>query len=117
MQSQSSVGNLSPRGDGRDIRRASPFSESQISFVGSAPKVRIVRYPTQRSPAKIGRVMSVHALLRAHAQPVSSALCVMARFFASVLIVLTIGAATAAHSQDNTITVFAATSAHRAVTL
>src|SRR5215467_2871265 len=32
------------------------------------------------------------------------------RFFASVLIVLTIGAATAAHSQDKTITVFAAAS-------
>ena len=34
----------------------------------------------------------------------------MTRFFGSVLIVLTIGAATAAHSQDKTITVFAAAS-------
>ena len=34
----------------------------------------------------------------------------MTRFVASVLIVLTIGAATAAHSQDKTITVFAAAS-------
>ena len=34
----------------------------------------------------------------------------MTRLFALVLIVLTIGAATAAHSQDNTITVFAAAS-------
>jgi molybdate transport system substrate-binding protein len=34
----------------------------------------------------------------------------MTRFFASVLIVLTIGAATAAHSQDKTITVFASSS-------
>ena len=34
----------------------------------------------------------------------------MIRFVASVLIVLTIGAATAAHSQDKTITVFAAAS-------
>ena len=34
----------------------------------------------------------------------------MTRFFASVLIVLTIGAATAAHSQDKTITVFSAAS-------
>ena len=34
----------------------------------------------------------------------------MTRFFALFLIVLTIGAATAAHSQDKTITVFAAAS-------
>ena len=34
----------------------------------------------------------------------------MTRFFGSVLIILTIGAATAAHSQDQTITVFAAAS-------
>ena len=34
----------------------------------------------------------------------------MTRFFGSVLIILTIGAATAAHSQDGTITVFAAAS-------
>jgi molybdate transport system substrate-binding protein len=37
------------------------------------------------------------------------------RFFASVLIVLTIGAATAAHSQDKTITVFAAASMQNAL--
>jgi molybdate transport system substrate-binding protein len=39
----------------------------------------------------------------------------MTRFFASVLIVLTIGAATAAHSQDKTITVFAAASMKNAL--
>src|SRR5215469_10670439 len=47
-----------------------------------------------------------------------SALCwrlYMIRFFASVLMILTIGAATAAHSQDKTITVFAAASLKNAL--
>ena len=39
----------------------------------------------------------------------------MLRFFASVLMILTIGAATAAHSQDKTITVFAAASLKNAL--
>ena len=39
----------------------------------------------------------------------------MTRFFASALIILTIGAATAAHSQDKTITVFAAASLKNAL--
>jgi molybdate transport system substrate-binding protein len=39
----------------------------------------------------------------------------MIRFFASVLMILTIGAATAAHSQDKTITVFAAASLKNAL--
>jgi molybdate transport system substrate-binding protein len=39
----------------------------------------------------------------------------MTRFFASVLIILTIGAATAAHSQDKTVTVFAAASLKNAL--
>jgi len=39
----------------------------------------------------------------------------MTRFFASVLIIMTIGAATAAHSQDKTITVFAAASLKNAL--
>ena len=39
----------------------------------------------------------------------------MARFFASILVILTIGAATVAHSQDKTITVFAAASLKNAL--
>jgi molybdate transport system substrate-binding protein len=39
----------------------------------------------------------------------------MTRFFASVLIILTIGAASAAHSQDKTLTVFAAASLKNAL--
>jgi molybdate transport system substrate-binding protein len=39
----------------------------------------------------------------------------MTRFFASLLVILTIGAATAAHSQDKTITVFAAASLKNAL--
>jgi hypothetical protein len=39
----------------------------------------------------------------------------MARFFASILVILTVGAATAAHSQDKTITVFAAASLKNAL--
>src|SRR5215469_14781667 len=47
-----------------------------------------------------------------------SALCwrtSMIRFFASILMILTIGAATVAHSQDKTITVFAAASLKNAL--
>ena len=39
----------------------------------------------------------------------------MARFFAFALIILSIGGATAAHSQDKTITVFAAASLKNAL--
>jgi molybdate transport system substrate-binding protein len=40
---------------------------------------------------------------------------IMTRFFASVLFVLTIGVATAAHSEDKTITIFAAASMKNAL--